>query len=443
MKNKRDQLNNAFHDLRDDTLAETVAAMETPAIPQVNHARRWLTATAACLAAALTLGALLTLPLMRNDGPSPTPPPTTGQPSSDQERFFYDAPIVKLISLSAEKTVEGITEGESDMVMQIDEDIRINHQYYLLFEALEEGETLTLTSRNTTLAQASVRERPGYDRRVHIKATTDYLPSITFDPTLTQHTEPIFLWNYLGLPEEARTEGNIYEDCVDFVIRNADGHITGAGSLYLANKKVMTIEENNSYFKHMSISRGKVLGSVRFDNPASVTDEQIETLLSEMHGKAEGLSENFFDESTFTADEWYIKNWATIIETDYPEYLPEDAPLLILLGAGRIMDGIRAHLNMGTPENYTELRSVFFFEDGTYAIAEYENIKCICPVCGEIEYLEHPFYTQVHNVTDIHEEYAHKQETYWLFKLNDGRIMKASLIGDGYFTFVTEEDAAA
>jgi len=30
-----------------------------------------------------------------------------------------------------------------------------------------------------------------------------------------------------------------------------------------------------------------------------------------------------------------------------------------------------------------------------------------------------------------------------LFKLNDGRIMKASLIGDGYFTFVTEEDAAA
>jgi len=32
MKNKRDQLNNAFHDLRDDTLAETVAAMATPAI---------------------------------------------------------------------------------------------------------------------------------------------------------------------------------------------------------------------------------------------------------------------------------------------------------------------------------------------------------------------------------------------------------------------------
>ncbi len=441
MKNNRDKLSNAFNDLRSDTLQEAVTAMEAPITAKATNSRRWLTATAACLTAVLALGAVLALPMLKTDEPTPTPPPATDLQSPDDALFYHDAPIVKLMSLSAEETLASTTEGGNNVTMQIDEDIRITHDYHLLFEALEEGETLTLTSRNTTLAQASVIELPDAD--VHIKAATEYLPSITFDPTLTQYAEPVFLWNHLALTEDARTEGNIYEDFVDFIIRDAEGNITGAGCLYLANKKVMTTEENNSYFKLMSISRGRVLGSVRFDDPTSVTDEQVETLLSEMRSKAEGLSENFFDESTFTADEWYIKNWATIMETDYPEYLPEDAPPLVLRGAGRIIDGIRAHLNMATLENYTELRSVFFFEDGTYAIAEYENIKCICPVCGEIEYLEHPFFTQIHNVTDIHEEYAHKQETYWLFKLNDGRTMKASLVGGGYFTFVTEEATAA
>lgn len=441
MKNNRDKLSHAFNDLRDDTLMEAVTAMETPVVSKATHSRRRLTVAAACLTAVLALGAVLALPMLKTEEPAPTPPPATEPQAPDDVMFYYDAPIVKMMSLSVGDTAEGIMEGESNVTMRIDEDIRITHEYHLLFETLAEGETLTLTSRNTTLAQASVIEFPDAD--IHIKAATEYLPSITFDPTLTQYDKPVFLWNYLDLPEDARTEGNIYEDFVDFIIRDADGHITGTGCLYLANKKVMTTEENNSYFKLMSISRGKVLGSVRFDDPASVTEEQVEALLSEMHGKAEGLAENFFDESTFTADEWYIKNWAAIMETEYPEYLPEDAPPLVLRGAGRIIDGIRAHLLMATLETYTELRSVFFFEDGTYAIAEYENIKCICPVCGEIEYLEHPFFTQLHNVTDIHEQYAHKQDTYWLFKLNDGRIMKASIVGDGYFTFISETDTAA
>ena len=57
MKTNRDQLNNAFHNLRDDTLAEAVTAMETSTAPKATHIRRWLTATAACLSALLMVGA--------------------------------------------------------------------------------------------------------------------------------------------------------------------------------------------------------------------------------------------------------------------------------------------------------------------------------------------------------------------------------------------------
>ena len=139
----------------------------------------------------------------------------------------------------------------------------------------------------------------------------------------------------------------------------------GAGSIYLADQKVMSIEENNPYFKTFSISRGRVLGSVRFEHPADVTREQTDSLLAEMHEKAAGLATEIFDGSTFTSDEMLIKNWAKILETDYPEYLHDDAPALVQRGFGKLMEGIHSLLMIAEPESYTELRSIFFFEDGT------------------------------------------------------------------------------
>jgi hypothetical protein len=121
--------------------------------------------------------------------------------------------------------------------------------------------------------------------------------------------------------------------------------------------------------------------------------------------------------------------------------MSENADALVLRGGNNIMEGIRAILFIAEPKTYWELRTVFFFDDGTYAIAEYGNVKCICPTCGEIEFLEHPFFTQVHNVSDYAETYRHMQDTYWLFYLNDGRTLKVSLVDDTY-SFISEPNTA-
>lgn len=436
MKTNRDQLNQAFHHLRDDTLEEVLTAMEAPRITKTRPLRRWLAATAACLTATLVLGAVLALPMMGKNDPAATLPPTM-----ENVPVYHEAPIVRLMNLSANE--DPGKEGD-DIILGLAEDIRVSHDYYFMFQTLEEGETLTVSSRYSTLAQAEYGRHDNEGPvqiipETYIQAVTDYRQTLTFDPSLSEGCDPAFLWEYRFISEDGRTDGNIYEDYVDFIIRNAEGQITGAGSIYLADQKVMSIEENNPYFKTFSISRGRVLGSVRFEHPADVTREQTDSLLAEMHEKAAGLATEIFDGSTFTSDEMLIKNWAKILETDYPEYLHDDAPALVQRGFGKLMEGIHSLLMIAEPESYTELRSIFFFEDGTYAIAEHENIKCVCPECGEIEYLKHPFFTQVHNTPNDLEAYRHMQDTYWIFDLNDGRTMKVSLV-DKTYTFISEPE---
>ena len=422
---------------------------------KATHTRRWLTATAACLTAVLALGAVLALPLLKPEDPVTPSSSELNTPESDaveEALFYYDTPLVKLMSLSNEGT-DGDTEGDgANVTMQLDKDIRIIHNYYFLLNGLQEGETVTLTSRNATLVQGDIHQRPGPENTVHISRASievephyyegaPYMKTLThvYDPA--SDLEPIFIWGYYDLVEDARLDENVFEDYVDFVIRDANGNVTGAGCLYLASKKVMKLEENNPYFYGFAISRGKVLGSVRFNDPATVTEEQVETLLTDMKEGTAGMGTTMFDESTYTPDEMFIKNWGEILETEYPEYMSEDAPDLVLRGGSEMFGGLR-HLLVAEPETYTELRSVFFFDDGTYAIAEPENCKCICPVCGEIEYREHVFFEQVHKVTDPAEAHLHGQETYWLFKLNDGRTMKVSLTDKSY-TFIAEPETAA
>ena len=464
MKTNRDQLSHAFNSLRDDTLQEAVIAMEneTSAVPKATHTRRWLTATAACLTAVLALGTALTLPLLKTDEPTPTPMPeqNTSDPNATDPNatedvlFYYDAPLVRLLSLSTEETDENEMGNGSNVTIQLDDDISVVHNYYLLLNDLQVGETVTLTSHNATLVQGDIHERPGPETTTHINQASvevrpnhhdlaPYMPTVThvYDPT--SYLEPVFIWGYRDMygVAESRLEGNVFEDYVDFVIRDADGNITGAGCLYLANKKVMKLEENNPYFNACSISRGKILGAVRFNDPATVTEEQVDALLDDMKDGTAGIATAMFDESTYTPNEMFIKNWGEILETEYPEYMSEDAPYLILRGGSELFDGVR-HLLISTPDKYKELRSVFFFDDGTYAIAEPENCKCICPICGEIEYPEHVFFDQIHKVTDPTEVYRHKQETYWIFELNDGRTMKVST-ADKTFTFIAEPETAA
>ena len=419
MKTNRDQLANAFNHLREDTLEEAMTAMETPtpAVTKNTRTRRWLTATAACLTAVLALGAVLALPLLITEEPVPPSSTELTTPAIEENPFFYDANLVKLMSLSDDEADRADTEDGADVILRLDNDIRVFHYYYFRFIGLEDGETVTPVSRNAALVR-----------------TNRY-----------NYIDPVYTWEYRELyqDDDARLEGNIFEDYVDFVIRDANGNFTGAGCLDLADKKVMKKEENNPYFNVFSISRGKVLGSVRFTAPATVTEEQVEALLADMKEGTAGMATTMFDEATYTRDEMFIKNWAEILETEYPEYMSEDAPYLILRGGAGMFDGLR-HLLIATPDKHTELRSVFFFKDGTYAIAEPENCICICPFCGEIEYRNHVFNEQVHSMPDLteDEEKMHRAKTYWLFKLNDGRTLKVSP-PEQIYTFLTEPETAA
>ena len=133
MKNKRDQLNHAFHSLRDDTLAEAVTAMETPAPSKALRTRRWMTAAAACLALVMAAGAMIAVPLMTAEDPalpvtdqalSPTATDTLSdslhvadsEPTTDEQApFYYNAPMIQLMSV---KTDDG-TENGADVSMQL------------------------------------------------------------------------------------------------------------------------------------------------------------------------------------------------------------------------------------------------------------------------------------------------------------------------------------
>ena len=130
MKNKRDQLNNAFHNLRDDTLAEAVAAMESPAVTKAVRTRRWITATAACLAGILMVGAAVTIPMLRCDD-SVTRPPTEPIPPV---LSYYDVPLVQMMNLSYENSDEETDGEESDISMEMSDRISVEHDYVIRFD---------------------------------------------------------------------------------------------------------------------------------------------------------------------------------------------------------------------------------------------------------------------------------------------------------------------
>ena len=72
---------------------------------------------------------------------------------------------------------------------------------------------------------------------------------------------------------------DVEEDVILYTVTNADGQITGAGGLYVG-KKYVDGPNPRTPGRAVTISRAAVLGSVRFIDPASVTEAQVEALHS-------------------------------------------------------------------------------------------------------------------------------------------------------------------
>lgn len=336
MKNNQEKLTDAFGMLREDTLDACVTDKAAPRSVRSRTARRVAVLLAACLTFAMMASLMLILPALRADGdgpifgvdaPSQDPTETPDEPLP--ELIYYNAPLVnvQILSLSEDEVKNPDTLPDAP----IEQDIATTYggglygsDAYILF-TLEEGETVTARAQNSKLCAATLWNYDfsfAYDSwyAKFLQETADgHVKNFASDYEITLNSAEDFLhWGgysrYWG-SEETKI-GTPDEDLVDFIYRNAEGHITGAGSIYMVNRKLVD-NPDSRYYDEISISRAKVLGSVRFESPADVTEEQVDAYLTTLHESVEEIRGTMFHNlNTF---EQFKTALGDLINTRYPD----------------------------------------------------------------------------------------------------------------------------
>ncbi len=406
MKTNRDQLNNAFHHLRGDTLTEAMTAMDTPVVSKAPRTRRFVAATAACLSALLVVGALVALPMMKADDPTVPPAtlPATDSIPSAGELSYYDAPIVRLDQLSATETATISdpaipTESLGTNFMQT---TYFSNLHVLLFDCLP-GETVTLRANRDCLGYVgmpydpnvfytkgnmeewvkvqdewrnyvdlinNLHHRSEFDnRKAPEKASNDsatdesytfYERELTIDPF---SSSVILGFDY------SEPENGIEEDVILYTVTNEEGQITGAGAIYVGKKYVMDHSSSMSDYmmtRHaMTIARAAVLSSVRFTDPAAVTEEQVEALLAAYAEEGKN-GQSLVDFTPVTYEEINAVAGSEIVQS-----ISKDADMS---GGGRgifyYSDYSFYHITMSETD---ETREFIIFKDGTWAELDSEH----------------------------------------------------------------------
>lgn len=321
MKNKRDQLNNAFHNLRDDTMAEALAAMEQPSVSRSVRTRRWMTAAAACFALMLAVGAMIAVPMMTAEdltlpvtdpATSPTTPTTDDTP--EEEPFYVSASLVRLDQLSANETVI-VSDPDipaEKLNVQVDQTMVFENYHVLHFDCLP-GETVTIRSRTNCLGYVEMKYDPNADLdercafsnacrmlRHHSSPTLssdqpfwDCVSELTFDPSVSS----VVIYIQYTKPADC-----VDEDVLLYTISNEEGQITGAGGMYVGQKYFRLTDMPGASRRIPAVMRAASLDSVRFTNPASVTEEQVEALLESFAEKGKD-GRNMVDFTPMTMEE--------------------------------------------------------------------------------------------------------------------------------------------
>ena len=422
MKNNQEKLTDALGLLREDTLHTCTIPAKRPA--RALQRRRVAVLLAACLTFTLMVGAMLALPFLGSDDPLPpaetTAPPSTesqsdlpsteGQsdiPPAPSELSWYNAPLVnvQVLALSAKDT-----ENAEDLDMSQTQDISVvhgnrlgNQRTYILFK-LDKGETLTATSHNGLIAHSTLLDIDSDDQSYQSweqKFLRYTSCSWTKNNEVGQQIvidspEAFLIWGGNRYYSENPLVFTPDEEFIDFVVRDAEGRITGAGSVYLGNRK--TVKNTASrYYDSLSISRGKVLGSVRFNDPASVTEDQVAGFLESLHAQAEEVKKTLFDH--LTRSEKFVLAFGDLINTHYGD-----------------LNNFAAGSGSSLYDNYTELTiykengsqqttvDYLLMEDGTWGQIQ----KCLsfCEFCGE------------QMTACSHHDLEHER-----FVLTDGRVM--------------------
>ncbi len=319
MKNNREKLTHAFEGLQGYTLREAVVAMDAPVVSSKTHTRRFVTLTAACLAAVMVLGAVAAVPFLTADDPTV---PVTGQGDVSDMGVVIESPeehypFVRVQALSAETE-----EGE-----QMNNSVSVDMSYsrIMLTFNCDEGETVEITSHYTLNQQTAVSEKMEevlmeYER---MELTDHMLQNLermlyreirrlessteAFDTELSKW-EPdrviTQISEYSFLVCKRLFRGSNLSDVVDFVIRNESGEIVGAGSICFAVKVLYSSD----------MIRYEILGSKRFDTP--VTEEEVAAYLGGLHEKTEATIAGM-DFTPVTPEEGYEVAKTDLIATCY------------------------------------------------------------------------------------------------------------------------------
>lgn len=329
MKNNQEKLTDAFGMLREDTVDACVTDKPSIRPARSRTARRVAVLLAACLTFAMMGALVLILPALRSEGPTPpaTDSPTEFPIHPSPELSYHDAPLVNLqiLSLSEEEVEDPDALPEapesSDVAMTYGGSL-FDSNAYILFN-LEDGETITARAHNSRITVATLREggirfKSWYAKFLHDTAHGYVNHGARRYEVTIDSAEAFLHWggttrywneNYAG--------GTPDEDFIDLVFRDGEGRITGAGCIYLANRKVVD-NPNSRYYDDTSITRGKVLGSVRFDNPDEVTEEQVDAYLANLRESAAEIGETMFDNPNMF--EQFKLAFGDLVKTRYADF---------------------------------------------------------------------------------------------------------------------------
>ena len=324
MKTNQEKLNDAVGMLDGETVqtAMTRAAYmkEARMTRRAVFRRRAAVVLAACLSLTLMLGALLAVPLMTAEDPS-IGETTPGGPTTDDEfPFTYtEASLVRLSLLSSDVGEEVVDTPlitrELDSMPQVEEFNSFFWSLLVVSFDCEAGETVTVNAQTESLHYVGIP----YTEDTDLNFGGDFMKSLwnvyenREDAVSSMTIDPATSCIVIFMPH---TKTPLDEETLTFTVQNEDNVTVGAGSVYVGMRYLVDAELHRLWYDSCTITRSAVLGSVRLDDPANVTAEQVDELLASFTAKTEEVKASL-DYAPVTMNEHFATACAEIVRQEF------------------------------------------------------------------------------------------------------------------------------
>ena len=329
MKNNRDKLNDALGQVDESVVQDAVMYAESIRVTRAAREarltllrRRAAMVAAASLSMAFLAGAVLALPMLKRDNGDT--PPVTMEPSDGEAAFYVEAPIVKVVQLSATETAT--ISDPTIPVNQLETEVKETNVDFASFPLLvfdcRPGETVTIKADSDCLGYVDMvwDDNADWETKQEFAKKTYWLQHkysefkpqegvVYYTDTLTVDPEVASVVVCTPYSDEEQREA-----IITFTVTNEEGQITGAGSFYVARRYLLNAEERALALGIPFVRRSAVLGSVRFNNPADVTEEQVNDLLDSFVARIDEVKETL-DFSPVTRDEFNAYAKVEILRT--------------------------------------------------------------------------------------------------------------------------------